>query len=453
MVVRRRRVRENARVRMNTPKERPAPGELHLARGTYFASARVRNVRCFGETQALSFAGRDGSPARWTIILGENGVGKTTLLQVLALASSGGRYDRYMFDPWEFDGGPGPPLEFSREARTPGFVQATLHAAGKSHDVEFTIGNEELHVSSPPIEPQPLVCGYGAGRRLGVSRLSRPKRSSRLKHASLFVDAPLRNAEEWLLGEDYAAAKEGRPGGPAGKRLERLKELLTRLLPDVADVRVGEPRRWEPSVEFKTPYGWVPLYGLSLGYQSLVAWMVDLAAAMFDRYEKHADPLAEPAIVLVDEIDLHLHPKWQRSLMGFLTERFPNTQFIATAHSPLVVQAAEDANVVLLKREGDHVVIESNPADVRNWRIDQILTSDLYGLPTARPPRLDRLIAERRAILTKSKVTSADQKRLRAVEKQIGEMPAGETPDEQRAMALILRASKELAPRGARKKP
>jgi AAA domain, putative AbiEii toxin, Type IV TA system len=42
----------------------------------------------------------------------------------------------------------------------------------------------------------------------------------------------------------------------------------------------------------------------------------------------------EPAIVLVDEIDLHLHPKWQRQLIGFLTERFPNTQFIVTAHSP-----------------------------------------------------------------------------------------------------------------------
>jgi hypothetical protein len=232
-----------------------------------------------------------------------------------------------------------------------------------------------------------------------------------------------------------------------------LKELLTNLLPEVKDVRVGEPRpRWEPSVEFKTPYGWVPLDALSLGYQSLVAWMVDLAAAMFDRYEKFADPLAEPAIVLVDEIDLHLHPKWQRDLLRFLTERFSNTQFIATAHSPLVVQAAENANVVLLRREGDHVVIENNPADVRNWRIDQILTSDLYGLPTARPPRLDKLIAERRAILTKPAVTASDRKRLRTLETSIGDLPAGETPDEQRAMALILRASKALKPPAAARK-
>ncbi len=414
---------------------------------------RVKNVRCFGEPQNLSLTGQDGAPVRWTIILGENGVGKTTLLQMLAVASGGFRYDRFMLDPWEFEDGPGPPLEFSRGHGLKGFVHAQLRAAGRAHEVEFTVGDEELHAGTPPLEPEPLVCGYGAGRRLGASRLSRRKRSSRLRYASLFLDAPLRNAEEWLLGEDYAAAKEGREGGPAGRRLERLKELLTRLLPDVEDVRVGEPhKRWEPSVEFKTPYGWVPLYGLSLGYQSLVAWMVDLAAAMFDRYERHDDPLAEPAIVLVDEIDLHLHPKWQRDLMRFLTDRFPNTQFIATAHSPLVVQAAEDANVVVLKREADHVLIENNPADVRNWRIDQILTSDLYGLPTARPPRLDKPIAERRAILTKPTVTATDRKRLRLLEAQIGELPEGETPDEQRAMALILRASKDLKPRVSRKK-
>ena len=427
---------------------------LPVDRGAYFTSVRLQCVRCFSEPQTLSLVGPDGTPAAWTIILGENGVGKTTLLQALALAGESDRHllDRYMSEPWDHDEAT-PPLEFSRGTEGVGSIAAELHVAGHPRQVELTL--EDHHGSRSDggeLKTKPFICGYGAGRRLGASRLHRRRRWSRAHVTSLFFDAPLRNAEEWLLGEDYAAAKEGSAGGPAARRLERLKELLTRLLPEVEDVRVGKPRpRWEPSVEFKTPYGWVPLYGLSLGYQSLVAWMVDLASAMFDRYEKHADPLAEPAIVLVDEIDLHLHPKWQRALIAFLTERFPATQFIATAHSPLIVQAAEDANVVLLKRAGDHVLIENNPLDVRNWRIDQILTSDLYGLPTARPPRLDKLIAERRAILTKPKLTAGDRKRLQAVEAEIGEMPAGETPDEQRAMALLLRAAK-VAPANGEKK-
>ena len=86
--------------------------------------------------------------------------------------------------------------------------------------------------------------------------------------------------------------------------------------------------------------------------------MVDLAVRMFRRYPNSFDPLSEHAIVLVDEIDLHLYPRWQRTIMSFLSDRFPNTQFIVTAHSPLVVQAAKDANIVLLRREGDRVIID-----------------------------------------------------------------------------------------------
>lgn len=428
---------------------------LSATRGSYAAALHVENLRCFGDRQTLSLLDAQGTPARWTVILGENGVGKTTLLQALALSAGGGvRYgELMMLDFWDFEDGPGRPLAFFRKRDVLGSVIAEWRTAGDSRTVEWKITDEDVLGDFPPLELKTVVCGYGAGRRLGATRLRRYKRSSRLKHASLFVDAPLRNAEEWLLGEDYAAAKEGASSGPARRKLERLKELLTRLLPEVEDMRVGEPhRRWEPTVEFKTPYGWVPLNGLSLGYQSLIAWMVDLAATMFETYEKHADPLAQPAVVLVDEIDLHLHPKWQRDLMTFLTDRFPNTQFIVTAHSPLVVQAAGDANVVLLKREGDQIIIDNTPQDVTNWRIDQILTSDLYGLPTARSPRLDGLITERREILTKPKLNVEDRKRLRVLESKIGTLPSGESPDEIRAMDLILRNAKTTASRRARKR-
>ncbi len=176
--------------------------------------------------------------------------------------------------------------------------------------------------------------------------------------------------------------------------------------------------------------------------------MVDFASRMFERYPDSPNPLAEPAVVLVDEIDLHLHPKWQRTLMGYLSERFPNTQFIATAHSPLVVQAAQDANIVLLRREGDHVVIENNVEAVRNWRVDQILTSDLFGLESARPPETDKLLAERTKILSKSRLTKKDRERLKELEEQIGSLPTGETPEDIEAMDVIRRAAERLKAEG-----
>ncbi len=182
--------------------------------------------------------------------------------------------------------------------------------------------------------------------------------------------------------------------------------------------------------EFQTPYGWVPLRQLGYGYQTLITWVADLVSRMAEHYPNSEDPLAEPAVVLVDEIDLHLHPKWQRKLISFLTERFPNTQFIATAHSPLVVQAAADANIAVLRREGDHVVIDNEVENIRNWRIDQILTSDLFGLETARPPQVEEWLLEQKALLSKPKLTAADKKRLDVLETKIGALPFGETKQE-----------------------
>ncbi|MDT7603691.1 MAG: hypothetical protein QOF61_1688 [Acidobacteriota bacterium] len=207
-------------------------------------------------------------------------------------------------------------------------------------------------------------------------------------------------------------------------------------------------KRQKPRVEVETPYGWVSIKDLSLGYKTLIAWMVDFASRMFDRYPESRNPLAEPAVVLVDEIDLHLHPKWQRTLMGYLSERFPNTQFIATAHSPLVVQAASDANIVLLKRVGDHVIIENDVKAIHGWRVDQILTSDLFGLESARPPQFDVPLEERARLLSKKRLTKKDRARLAELEEEIGALPTGETPEDMEAMDIIRRAATRLKKEG-----
>jgi predicted ATP-binding protein involved in virulence len=123
-----------------------------------------------------------------------------------------------------------------------------------------------------------------------------------------------------------------------------------------------------------------------------------------------------------------MHPVWQRKLMGHLSKCFPNAQFIVTAHSPLVVQAAgDDANVALLRREGDHVVIENNLERIRGWRVDQLLTSDLFKLPSARPPQFDHLFARRKEILQKKKLTKEDRQDLAQIEKELGPLPTSET--------------------------
>jgi predicted ATP-binding protein involved in virulence len=266
----------------------------------------------------------------------------------------------------------------------------------------------------------------------------------------------LPNAEEWLLQTDHAA-KSGKTN--AQNRVDQIKHVLANpdsgILPDVDDLRFAEQEgdTSPPRVEFHTPYGWVTIDKLSLGYRTMIAWVVDLARWLFDRYPESDNPLAEPAVCLVDEIDLHLHPKWQRKIIDFLSERFPNTQFIVTAHSPLVVQAAQDANIALLRRvevgDGDdHVEIHNDMEPVGNLRVDQILTSDLYGLESARPPQLDRLLEEREEILSKSELTDADEKRLSEIEEEVGDLPSGETKEQREAMDFIENVADRLEKEG-----
>lgn len=442
-----------------------AVGSGKGARGAYFLSLSVENVRCFGPMQTLDLSDGGGRPRRWTVILGNNGVGKTTLLQVLATST-----------PVEDSTSPPEIAPLLCTARAPTDVFDFRRSQERAMHIHYRIGYGGAFSSSEPVlreeegdieleesivsyslfdkrTPPAINCfAYGAARRMGASSLSDPGPENPI--VTLFRDdVPLRNAEEWLLQADYAANKPSPHQARARVRRDAVKAMLIDLLPEIGDIEIlsdldGNPAYPRPGIRLKTPYGWVPLQGLSLGYKTLLAWMVDLASRLYERYPDSENPLAEPAVVLVDEIDLHLHPAWQRTLLDYLSQRFPNVQFIVTAHSPLVVQAATDANVVVLRREGDHVIIDNGAAAVRSWRVDQILTSDLFGLPSARPPALDALLAERRKILTKPHLSAAERRELERIEQAIGELPAGETPEQMEAMDIIQRAARSLKKAG-----
>lgn len=430
----------------------------------YFLSLTVENVRCFGPRQTLDLSDGADRPRQWTILLGDNGVGKTTLLQCLAGLQP---YERRSTDDeqiWFY------PRLYQRDF-TGAFMDSFL--IQRSNDTTFQVAASLFKDANlrPPADGRRtdgwrvegetrrtscnaktenlrgLICyGYSASRRMGTTALSETQSADTI--TSLFDDnVTLINAEEWLLQADYAAKSlEGTDKRQAETRRDRIKEVLIRLLPDVSEIRFA-PTSAPPlrtTVQAETPYGWVPIKEMSLGYRTLTAWMVDLASRLFERYPNSPNPLAEPAIVLVDEIDLHLHPRWQRTLMQFLSDTFPNTQFIASAHSPLVVQAATDANVVLLRREGDHVVIDNDVQSIKGWRVDQVLTSDLFGLESARPPQLDEALQERMRLLSKPRLTAKDRARLRELAAQIGALPTGETPQDIEAMDIIRRAAELL---------
>lgn len=425
----------------------------------YFTSLTLKDVRCFGGEQTLDLRDAHGRPAKWTIILGENGVGKTTLLQCL---------DR--MSPFAWDS----PLAGARVGTFPkNAPRASAHelvrvgqyacqmtaevvagiSLGDTDPIEGTTLRLNLEISADvnsadsqcvDLSVRMHCCGYGAARRSGAAKLAAAERSD--SAATLHDEsATLVDVEEWLLQLDYAAKSNADLRG----RFERVKQILIDLLPDIDDIRIVgfEREPTAPAVEMHSPFGWIRPRQVSLGYRAMMTWVVDLASRMFAAFPTSVDPLREASVVLIDEIDLHLHPRWQRDLIGYLDTHFPNVQFIASAHSPLVVQAAQGANIVALHRHGDHVRIDNDPQSVQGWRIDQILTSDLFGLPSARPPQNELLIAERRRILGRPTLSPEDRSRLAELDAQIGPLPQGETAEDVDAIETIRRFAATLRDR------
>ena len=417
----------------------------------YLLSLEIENIKCFGEKQILSFSNDGKHHAPWTIILGNNGTGKTTLLELIAgFCNIESIFDvdypplyhlsnKYVsFIPKESSGKINIAIERFKETLT----RLEIDNGGTIHQ-KFKNMNEYEYYCFP----------YSSLRRIGEVKLASTYES--LLEIFFDEDLSLYNPEEWILQLDYASkGAETNTEKKLQYQTSLVIKLLINALPDVMDIKIANEELRNDvrkRLQFKTPFGWLYLEQMSLGYRTMIAWIADLARRMFEFYPDSSDPLSEPAVVLVDEIDLHMHPRWQRDIMSFLSERFPNTQFIVTAHSPLVVQAAPDlmkegkeVNIAVLRREGDHVVIDNNPESIWGWRIDQILASDLYGNLDPYPDNLMKLIEERRQILGKGKLTVKDKKRLQEIEDRLPYMPTAESKQDREAMKLIHEIAEDL---------
>jgi predicted ATP-binding protein involved in virulence len=357
----------------------------------YITQLEVHGVNCFKNKYSIDFTDAEGKPSMWNVLLGNNNTGKTTLLRCIAgftpnnkkFATPYNDDSYYIYSPkhahdfyYESD-------QFSlTKIENPNIPQdiplsASLNALPNiSLNTSSTLKLRFSYSSSSIILEEEAalfkIDAYGTQRKRGKGSYIEYKLEDRVQ--SIFDDSVdnIINAEEWFLGTKFNALMESKK---ATDQLEQVKEALVTLLPDIKDIQIGggELRR----VHFITNNDdHVLINQLGSGYQSLITWVVDYAKRQFDRYPSSANPLAEPGIVLVDEIDLHLHPTWQRKVIHFLRGLFPKTQFIVTAHSPLVVQSADDINVVVLHRDEETEEIRIEQPELTNfqgWSVEEIL--------------------------------------------------------------------------------
>ena len=450
----------------------------HCDTAVYYLSLQLQNVRCFGQQQTLDLRGTSGELAPWTLLLGNNGVGKTTLLQCLnwmrpvPYEPPDNPPDKHLNKPPKVqpaltnaenaalfsllrDGTKDLLLNavFGRGKTFQAASEPSIHTGIQISGQQSKLEDLKLieNIGQLPLKGQvprePMILGYSANRHMGFSNLDG---SEMVDHSATLAwnawdSTELFDAAKILEQLDYATEKKREN---AASILEKIKEALAAILPDIKtseDIGIFGPDLGSTSeksgVRFQTQYGEVPLSALSLGYQTVTALALDIAWRLIQRNPLHSSPLSQPAIVLIDEIDLHLHPLWQRQIMSTLSHHFPAVQFIATAHSPLMVNANAQTNLAVLSEHDGEVWIENEPQAVEGWRADQILTSRLFGLDTTRAPWVQDLMRERRNILAKKRRTSDEEKRLTEIEARLDELPTAERREDREAMDLIRRAA------------
>ncbi len=160
---------------------------------------------------------------------------------------------------------------------------------------------------------------------------------------------------------------------------------------------------------------------LSSGTQSTLLWIYALALKMVDHYRWEEDWEEQPAILLMDEIENHLHPTWQRRVIPALLEHFPGLQIFATTHSPFVVAGLKAGQVHLLKRdENGRVTATTNTEDIIGWTADEILRT-MMGVdePT------DQITVDRakrlRQLREKEALTAEEESELAELRRQVNE--------------------------------
>jgi predicted ATP-binding protein involved in virulence len=428
----------------------------------YLKSIALTNIKTFVDQSELELTKADGTLAQWTLILGDNGIGKSTLLQFIAWMIP--NFSNYK---------PAPLLDAEENQTLEHLVHRGKNITNPAVASAVFIANQRLNSKAGPsvskcetrmsitlnesgkldkVGPQVKaskrgvfykeeinIYAYSASRQLGKLNVSSIVLSDMVPS---FVQekTELYDAEEILRTLHHASL--GLKSLEEQKRytvfLERVEKMMVALLPDfekIEDIEIGPIQTFSDDqsggVTIKTKHGnKIPFNDFSLGYKSVASWTIDLAYRFFSKYHHTENPLAEPAIVLIDELDLHLHPLWQQRIMANLTDHFPNTQFIATAHSPLMVQEAVRSNYAVLRFEGSGVKIENRPEGIDGWRVDQILTSELFDLRSARGIEYDDLMQEREQLLKKRRLSHEQKSRLSKLETDLFDLPTSETPAE-----------------------
>jgi energy-coupling factor transporter ATP-binding protein EcfA2 len=377
--------------------------------------AELSNIRLFKETPTVDapFSADDPEQGQWIVVVGENGVGKTTLLRAIGLALTGPTVATRLLDesqPFVRNGGDG---RIAIELDT-GLVELVVTRDART-EMAVSAGDDKV--------TRPWVVGYGVRRGTARGEKDRAPEWGPTGELHTLFDRPatLVNAVDWLLDLDRRVLNErrqyGRERDDDGPRLHAATwQSVERALGALLEITALEPEDRHVMVTHPR-LGRVRLDALSDGYLTTTGWVIDLIARWIQRQEDlretmGGDVLREmTGVVLIDEIDLHLHPMWQMHIIDDVRRLFPRLSFVVTTHNPLTLHGARPGEIFIMRR-GDGGRIELTQQDIRPGHdVDRVLFEQ-FGIRYTFDHETRKMLESHRALLERG-VPAGDVDRVK----------------------------------------
>lgn len=350
--------------------------------------------------------------SRFVFLTGENGSGKTSLLRALAFAL-GNQFHKEEYNP----------------SNSPWIISSTVNTPTGLHS--FKINVEEP--VSDLVTKIPFCC-YGASRlTIQNHRYKSAKDDQSLADRmqplrGLFEnDAVLMDLNSWLIN---SLANKSKDNDKVRAIYEGIKTMLINVIPNLYDIREVPWDGFQELLYFEEDLDGVRMEigvmfdNLSSGLKSMISMLGDMMIRLFDMQPEATEPSELCGIVLIDEIDIHLHPNWQRKLPELLDEYFPLIQFIITTHSPIpLLGAPESSRIFVVKRISKLGVTAErldNKIRFENLLPNSLLTSPIFDLSEIIPDN-NRNLTRLRTEDTYQEIVENDAVRakLKAIAKKI----------------------------------
>nr|WP_220572360.1 AAA family ATPase [Gluconobacter oxydans] len=382
-------------------------------------SVHIRNFKMLRDAK-IGFPEPINERAPCLVLIGENASGKSTILQAIALALAGADEATKRVD--------------ARRVLTRGAGEGEIVLVFWDNDAKVRLayrrGSRAFFGTS---RPSATVRAFGALRHMERRDRRRKAEKNRYAHIGELI-RPISRIEfpdRWLLGLDT-------------ERFNVAARALIGLLPVQADTVLTRTTR---SVQFSLGSDTTRLNRASAGYQTIVGMAVEIMKLVFEFWETLE---SASAVVLIDELDAHLHPRWKMRIVQALRDAFPNIQFIVSTHDPLVLRGFRNHEIAVVKRDPElGALIDTDLPAIEGMQVDEILTSKVFGLDTTVDPDTEALLDEYYYISSLDP-TPERISRLAEIKERCGDREALGRNARENAMlaasALFLRETADLPP-------